>query len=856
MLGIASVLFALVIASHANIQLGVPDQGPPGYSEWISPIIVPSKPAVGASDWASAVAKAQQFVKGLTLDEKVNITTGIGTSGTCVGNTGTIPRLNFPGFCLQDSPLGVRFTDYVSAFPAAINVATTFDKTLMYNRGAAMGSEHRTKGVNVQLGPMTNMGRVAAGGRNWEGFGADPFLSGIGTSQTVSGIQDQGVIACVKHFVGNEQEHFRGGGGSQGYSSNIDDRTMHEIYAWPFAAGIQAGAGSVMCAYNRVNQTFSCENSKILNGILKNELDFQGFVVSDWTALNSGVNSALAGTDMNMPGFFFYGGNQNLPDPANATNGWWGAQLVTAVQNGSVPEARLDDMVTRTFAAYYKMGQNSASYPKVNFNYQTQDTDVNGVQANFHVNAQDDHAQLIRQIGGASAVLLKNVDNALPLNVKKHRRYAIFGNDAGPNPDGPNGCSDRGCDQGTLAMGWGSGTAQFPYLVDPASAITSFVRSQNTGTLVEAVLDEFNTAQITGLAQLADVCLVFSNADSGEGYITVDGNAGDRNNLTLWNSGENLIIETANLCSNTIVVLHIVGPIIMESWIEHPNVTAVINAGLPGQESGNALVDVLFGAVNPSGRLPYTIAKNRSDYPADVLYETNVQNNLAPQITYSEALNIDYRHFDSANIAPRFEFGFGMSYTSFTYSGLSIQTSHPKSKRSSALASINPPAPSSKGATSATASSSAPSTSSTGAPASSNSTTNSTAPAGGNSTNTTVPATPFPPNFPPGGPADLWETALTVSFHVKNTGDVDGHEVSQVYLGFPAAAGEPPKVLRGFERTWIKEHSTESVTIELTLKDISFWDVVSQAWVVPTGQFSVFIGASSRDIRLTGHFTW
>jgi beta-glucosidase len=190
-------------------------------------------------------------------------------------------------------------------------------------------------------------------------------------------------------------------------------------------------------------------------------------------------------------------------------------------------------------------------------------------------------------------------------------------------------------------MGWGSGTAQFPYLVDPLSAINAHVTSKNRSNLIIAsVLDEFNVPRITNVSQTSDICLVFSNADSGEGYLTVDGNAGDRNNLTLWNSGEALIKNTADNCNNTIVVLHAVGPFIVEEWIDHPNVKAVLSAHLPGQESGNAIVDVLFGAVNPSAKLVYTMAKKREDYPGDVVYNSTED---TPQITYSEGVNIDYK---------------------------------------------------------------------------------------------------------------------------------------------------------------------------------------------------------------------
>ncbi|EJU05081.1 hypothetical protein DACRYDRAFT_20627 [Dacryopinax primogenitus] len=793
-------LSAVVVAAlcayavKADILTGIPDAAPPGYEEWMSPIVVPAKTVTGDGPWASAVARAREFVGNLTLQEKVNLTTGAGANGRCVGMTGTIPRLNFTAFCLEDSPLGVRFTDFASAFPAGINVAMTWDKQMMYDRGYAMGQEHYGKGVNMALGPMTNMGRVQAGGRNWEGFGADPYLSGWGAYQTVQGIQAAGVIATVKHYIGNEQEHYRGGGGAyQVYSSNIDDRTMHEIYAWPFAEAVRAGVGSVMCSYNKINQTQACQNSKTLNGILKEELDFQGFVMSDWTAIISGADSVLAGCDMNMPGFMSYSDPEEY-NPDTEVYSYWGSNLIQMVYNGSVPKSRVDDMVTRIMAAYYQMGQDK-NYPALNFDQQTENTYVNGQLVNEHVNVMSTHGQTIREIGAASTVVLKNT-GVLPVDVTKYKRYGIFGSDAAPNPDGPNGCSDRGCDQGTLAMGWGSGTANFPYLIDPLAAITSFVYSQEPDTVLEGILNDYNYAAINTVAAQADICLVFANADSGEGYITVDNNAGDRNNLTLWHGGEALINASTTYCNNTIVVLHTVGAVTMESWIDNENVTAVLYSALPGQESGNSLVDVLFGAVTPSGKLPYTIAKQRSDYPADVVYSSD---QTTPQITYSEALKIDYRWFDSLNITPRFEFGFGLSYTTFTYSDLEIwpvglYSSYPY----------------------ATNASLAPS---------------------------------------PGGAQDLFYTAYGVSFHVTNTGARDGAEVSQLYLGFPPSAGEPPKVLRGFEKTTIKSQNTAVVVLGLLKHDISIWDVVSQSWQVPSGKFTVMIGSSSRDIRLTGTFT-
>ncbi|PVG04672.1 putative beta-glucosidase [Serendipita vermifera] len=595
-------------------------------------------------NWDAAYVKAKAALASYNLTQKVSLATGAGwQAGPCVGNIPAIPEQNFPGLCLQDSPLGIRLATEVSAFPAAINAAATFNRDLIYKRGEAMGAEFRGKGIHVALGPMMNFMRAPAGGRAWEGWGADPYLSSAGSVETIKGIQSKGVQATAKHFLYNEQEHYR-----DTSSSNVDDRTQHEIYGAPFLKSVLAGVASVMCSYNRVNNTYACSNSDLLNGLLKDDYGFKGYVQSDWWATHSTLD-AVAGLDMTMPGNKVYG---NEPDS------YFGPELVAAVQNGTVPESRIDDMATRILAAYYLVHQDEG-FPATNI----YSWDFNDPR-NQHVNVQDNHAALIRQIGAASIVLLKN-SGSLPL--KKPHSIAIIGSDAAVNPAGPNACGDRGCNTGTLAMGWGSGTAEFPYLVDPLSAITT--RANNDGTTVTSSLSDSDLSAATAAATGKDVAMVFINSDSGEAYITVEGNAGDRNELSAWHGGEALVKAVAAVSRNTVVVVHSVGPIIMEDWVNHPNGTRSMGvwAGIPGQESGNGLVDVLYGKVSPSGRLPYTIAKQRSDYPADVIYSSD---EAIPQINYSEGLFIDYRWFDAKNIAPRFEFGYGLSYTSFGYSAL------------------------------------------------------------------------------------------------------------------------------------------------------------------------------------------
>ncbi|KAK0102523.1 hypothetical protein ONS95_006136 [Cadophora gregata] len=655
------VLLAGSFVSFATAQ-NDGDFSPPSYpSPWMR----------GGNGWQDAYAKAQQFVSGLTLLEKINLTTGVGWEGeACVGNTGSIPRLNFAGICLQDSPLGIRFADLNSAFPSGMNAAATWTTRLFKSRGNAMGMEHRGKGIDVQLGPVAGpLGRVPAGGRNWEGFSPDPVLTGIAMAETIKGIQDAGVVACAKHYIMNEQEHNREPNGTVkfAYSANLDDKTMHELYLWPFADSVRAGVGSIMCSYNQINNSYGSQNSYTLNYLLKNELDFQGFVVSDWWAQHTGVASALAGLDMTMAG------DQNLA----SGNTWWGSNLTAAVLNGTMPQWRLDDMVTRIMSAYFKVGRDTARVP-TNFNSWSSETfgyihpqaNEGYQQINYHVNVQDDHARLCREIAGASTVLLKNVKGTLPL--KKPRSIAVIGEDAHDNPGGPNSCGDRGCNRGTLAMGWGSGTANFPYLIAPNTALKE--QAARDGTKYTNVSDNYNFAAVTAAIQGTDAAIVFANADSGEAYISVDGNTGDRNNLTLWGNGDALIQHVASQHPNTIVVLHTVGAVIVEAFKNHPNITALLWAGLPGQESGNAITDILYGKRNPSAKNVFTWGKKREDWGVDVVYTPTAD---PPQLNFKEGNFIDYRYFDANNIEPSYEFGFGLSYTTFAYSDLKVQKMQP-----------------------------------------------------------------------------------------------------------------------------------------------------------------------------------
>ena len=764
---------------------------------------------------------------------------------------------------MQDSPLGVRFADFVTAFPAGINVAATWDRGLAFVRGQAMGAEHRDKGVDVQLGPVAGpLGRSPEGGRNWEGFSPDPVLTGVLFAETVRGIQDSGVIACAKHYVGNEQEHFRQTPEAAGFgfnisdvlSSNLDDVTMHELYLWPFADAVRAGVGSVMCSYNQLNNSHACQNSYLLNYLLKRELDFQGFVMSDWSAQHSGIGSALAGMDMSMPGDVAF----------DSGTSYWGANLTIAVLNGTVPEWRVDDMAVRIMAAYYYVGRDNSSRP-INFDSWSRDTF--GYQhyivkegyglINEHVDVRADHGNLVRQIGAASTVLLKNTNSALPLTGNE-KFTAVFGEDAGPNLDGPNGCPDRGCDNGTMAMGWGSGTADFPYLVTPDTAIQNEVL--NHGRVYQSILDNYAGTQIVRLAPQASVAIVFANSDAGEGFLDVDGNIGDRNNLTFWQGADTVIRNVSSLCNNTILVIHSPGAVLIDEYANNPNITAILWAGMPGEQTGNSIADILYGRVNPGGKLPFTMAKAREDFGTDLLYLPN-NGTGAPQVSFTEGVFIDYRALDLHNITPTYEFGFGLSYTTFEYSNLTI--------------------------TKVGAGPYTPTTGMTGsAPVLSNSSANpsnylfpqnltrvplyiypylntTNLSLASNSSDYALPGfIPFdaqssspqpltPASGAPGGNPGLYDVLFQVECTITNTGKIPGEEVAQLYLNL-GGEYDPERVLRGFERLSIQPGETTTFHVDLLRRDVSNWDSQTQNWVDRGREKRVFVGASSRNTSLEG----
>lgn len=386
--------------------------------------------------------------------------------------------------------------------------------------------------------------------------------------------------------------------------------------------------------------------------------------MTDWLAQISGVASALAGLDMSMPGDTV-GNNIPLDGYSN-----WMYELTRSVLNGSVPVDRLNDMATRVVATWYQLGQDK-DYPPPNFSSNTADREGPlypgalfspvGV-VNEYVNVQANHKVVAKQVAQEAITLLKNNGSFLPL--KTSSPLSVFGTDAQADPNGINSCTDKSCNRGLLGMGWGSGSANYPYIDDPISSL-----KRKAANVTYYATDSFPTVPAP---TADDVAIVFITSDSGENSYTVEGNHGDRDasGLEAWHNGDELVQKAAAAYSNVVVVVHTVGPIVMEPWIDLPSVKAVLVAHLPGQEAGDSLTEILFGEASPSGHLPYTIPVSEDDYPDSLdLVATPLSQT---QDTYSEGLYIDYRYLNKAGKKPRFAFGHGLSYASFAFSNASI----------------------------------------------------------------------------------------------------------------------------------------------------------------------------------------
>ncbi|HEX3660315.1 MAG TPA: glycoside hydrolase family 3 C-terminal domain-containing protein [Acidobacteriaceae bacterium] len=545
-------------------------------------------------------ARARGVVAKMTLDEKITELHGIHTAEYYRYVPG-ISRLGIPAFPMTNGPAGagpgganpqLRAT----ALPAPIAVAASWDPAVAHRYGVIAGEETRDLASDLLEGPDMNIIRVPQNGRTFESYSEDPYLNGRIAVAMIQGIQSTGVMANAKHYVANNQEtdRFR-------IDEIVDERALREIYLPAFKDAVEeGGVAAIMCAYPRVNGTFNCENKPLLTGVLDGEWKFKGFVLSDWGATHSTVPSALNGLDLEMP-----------------TGIYLGDALKTAVQQGQVPIAAVNEMLVRRFATMIHYGLFNAKPKQVR-----------------PIPALAD-GKAARELAEQGMVLLKNDNHILPIDTDHLRSIALIGPDA----------------LGAKTGGGGSSHVIPLYSIDPVDGIEAHMPLQKR----VALLDGSDVQAAVAAAKHADLVIVMVGDQETEGR---------DHPIELPAEQNAMIAAVAAANPKTIVVLKS-GSALLMPWID--SVAAVLEAWYPGEEDGNAVADVLFGDVNPSGKLPMTfpksvdqtLARNRAWYPGN-----------GQQVDYHEGLEVGYRWYQAQHVEPLFPFGFGLSYTTFSMADL------------------------------------------------------------------------------------------------------------------------------------------------------------------------------------------
>jgi beta-glucosidase len=563
-----------------------------------------------------------------------------------------IPRLGIPALTESDASLGIanggrmRPGDTATALPSSLLTAATWNTGLAYASGAMIGDEARRKGFNVLLAGGVNLAREPRNGRTFEYSGEDPLLAGVMVGASIRGIQSRNIISTVKHFALNDQETAR-----TVLSINIEDGDARESDLLAFQIAIERGdPGSVMCAYNRVNNVYACESDYLLNQVLKQDWGYRGFVMSDWGAVHSTVAAALNGLDQ-VSAF-----SQDSQD-------FFGEALKQAIADGSVPEARLHDMVHRILRSMFAHGL---------FDHPI-------VRQPLNVDADLEVAQRDAEEG---IVLLKNEGGLLPLPVKpRHRQtIAVIGGQADVGVYSGGGSSQvfpigHDSSKEVLIGGGISVIAGQPWRI-PINTIVlappaplAMIKQESKNARVRFVPGD-DIARAVALARKSDIAIVFATQWMREGY--------DVLSLSLYGNQDELIEAVAAANPHTIVVLETGGPVLMP-WLD--KVQTVVEAWYPGNRGGAAIARVLFGAVNPSGRLPITFPHAESQLPHPIITGLTpigrtvrtIGTPTAYDVIYNEGSKVGYRWFEDQRIEPLFPFGFGLSYTTFSYDGLKVR---------------------------------------------------------------------------------------------------------------------------------------------------------------------------------------
>jgi len=710
---------ALAPAARAQAPTAAPAARP-----WLDPKLDPD-------------ARADMAVKAMTQDEKMTVIFGYfgadmapkykridaalpGSAGYVKG----IPRLGIPEQFETDAGVGVATQGGEpnkrerTALPSGMATTATWNPDLAFKGGAMIGSEARDSGFNVMLAGGVNLVREPRNGRNFEYGGEDPLLAGLMVGAQIRGIQSNAIVSTIKHYALNSQENGRFVLNAK--IGEADARTS-DLLAFQFAIE-DSDPHSVMCAYNRINGDYACENDFLLNKVLKQDWGYKNYVMSDWGAVHSSAKAVNAGLDQQSAGQAF--------DKQNFFQG----PLKDALAKGEVSQARLDDMARRVLRGLFASGVVEKPVKIAAIDY----------AANGKVTRAD---------AEEGVVLLKNDKGLLPL-LSSARKIAVIGGHADVGVLSGGGSSQVYPIGGRAVTGEGPATWPGPMIYFPSSPLKA-LKARLPGADIQFA-DGKDLAAAAKLAAASDIVLVFANQWNGESFDSP---------LTLENNQDALIDAVAGANAKTVVVLQTGGPILMP-WLA--KVGAVVEAWYPGSEGGEAIAAVLTGEVDASGRLPVTFPASLAQLPRPVLDGDPKTPDAPFEVDYTiEGAAVGYKWFDKKGHQPLFAFGHGLSYTSFAYDNLKAAS------------------------------------------------------AGG---------------------------VLTVSFDVRNTGARTGKAVPQVYVSPKAGGWEAPQRLAGFKKVELAPGATTRVTLTVDPRLLAVWDAKAHGWSVAAGDYTIALGASSRDL--------
>ncbi len=661
-----------------------------------------------------------QLLDSMTLDEKIQYISGyqdLAIQG--------LPRLGLPSIWCSDATAGLRSFPGGTAFPAPLAMAASWDEELIRQAGKALAQEFRNRGVSILLGPGVNIYRVPTCGRNFEYMGEDPFLAGKMAASYIRGAREEGVITAVKHFACNNSEYDR-----HKTNSVVNARALREIYLPAFEMAVkEGGARAVMTAYNPVNGTYASENGKLLQEILREDWGFDGFVLSDWNSLYSTAGPVKNGLDLEMP------------------QGKWFSdkRIRKALKKGKIRESDLNRMVRNLLGTLLKEG----------VYHRPQKAPEKPVHS-------EDQIKLARKVAAEGMILLKNSNDFLPLDPEEEGTLIVTGRMAKDTETGGGGSS---------YVRTSAGIDFLTGIQEAAGKLKVEYLPWSENSLSEEDLEKIK------LARAVVYCAGFSHTEESECW--------DRSwDLPYGQSDSILSIASAN--PNTLVVMTAGGGANTTGWIDR--VRAFIHSFYLGETAGPALADILFGKINPSGKLPFTMSEHWEDFGSTAHYVTNPDKTSVRQISmgqgnpylrrihdmeYFEGIFVGYRHFERERIPPLFPFGFGMSYTSFSLTGLKVKVE-------------------TKG-----------------------------------------------------------DFSCEVSLKVKNTGTRAGAEVVQIYIRDPESdLIRPPKELKAFRKIFLLPGKSEHLTFSLGKRAFQYFDPYRGNWRLEPGEFVIMAGNSSRDIQL------